>query len=602
MDDAPSSIPPMFGRAFDATDERFVGASKKCSGRDFAHYPVGELLDRHWEPVFSYASLCAESARTAGVLASAAFTRLFDESLRQTGPTVAWRPQLLVTVLRIAAEWQADHRRRLLCPELREATDFRNHAGTLCRPTGQRRLLAEAFERLPELGRCLVWHTEVEGEPLAVPAELLGLADEEASVELARAGEQLRERFLGVHRAWAPEKECRHFNRMLDVTYRRGGMDIDADLRRHLERCSHCRFAAHELERFNGPLAVPLAEAVLGWAAVGYVESRPGRGRPTADVAPMPETGTVPRVPGDSTGSGGAGHGSRAMARRASRRKRNRRALVVTVATTSALALGPLVVWSLTTGAQEGEGTSDVPTSSPSTVPGATPSWVGAGDGAGAIEEGQLLNAATGLCLGVERKPVSGAEVGMTDCGSAASQRWSYGSDGLLRDANAPGLCLDSSLAYLVRLASCAGGAKAGSGNMRYDFTRQGALLPRSHPDLALAPAAAKGRSDLVLKLQDDGDEQRWTFDDSEPSLQMKAVGWDSASRTPSTAPTGSGRSASAAASATARPTQAAVTPSATSTSSTTGPAECSAYYSCYDMGGYGGWSRHGRGGRGGNR
>ncbi|MFD5761092.1 hypothetical protein ACFWIZ_39450, partial [Streptomyces sp. NPDC127044] len=71
---------------FEVSDERLAADLKKSSGNTPAHHPVGELLDRHWEAVFAYARLCTNGVRPAGMLTTAAFTRLFGESLRQTGP------------------------------------------------------------------------------------------------------------------------------------------------------------------------------------------------------------------------------------------------------------------------------------------------------------------------------------------------------------------------------------------------------------------------------------------------------------------------------------------------------------------------------------
>ncbi|GAB2783127.1 hypothetical protein GCM10027073_14780 [Streptomyces chlorus] len=44
-------------------------------------------------------------------------------ALRRNGPSSAWRPQLLVTVRRIAAERDGDHRRDMLHPDLTTTTD-----------------------------------------------------------------------------------------------------------------------------------------------------------------------------------------------------------------------------------------------------------------------------------------------------------------------------------------------------------------------------------------------------------------------------------------------------------------------------------------------
>jgi DNA-directed RNA polymerase specialized sigma24 family protein len=191
--DAGLSNSPTPARPSAVTDEQLSAELKKWSGATPALQPVGELLDRHWEAAFAYARLCTDGARPAGMLTTAAFTRLFGETLRQTGPTSAWRPQLLVTVRRIAAEWDADRRRDMLHPELRTDTGEGDQAVARLLPPADRRLLSGAFQRVPQSARCLLWHVEVEGEPLAVPAALLGLEEEDARVELGRARDRLRE-------------------------------------------------------------------------------------------------------------------------------------------------------------------------------------------------------------------------------------------------------------------------------------------------------------------------------------------------------------------------------------------------------------------------
>ncbi|MGN9762345.1 ricin-type beta-trefoil lectin domain protein [Streptomyces sp. SD31] len=270
------------------TDAQLSAELKKWTGATPALHPVGELLDRHWEAGFAYARLCTADARSAGMLTTAAFTRLFGETLRQTGPTAAWRPQLLVTVRRIAAEWDDDRRRELLHPELRTEPGSGERVAARLLPPADRRLLSGAFQRLPQSARCLLWHSEVEAEPLAIPAGLLGLDEEDARVELRRAHERLREECLQVHRELAPEQECRRYLRMLDVTYRRGGVDVDPDLRAHLDRCGHCSDTAGQLCFFNAGLGVALAEAVLGWGARAYLEARASRAENPAEAEPAP--------------------------------------------------------------------------------------------------------------------------------------------------------------------------------------------------------------------------------------------------------------------------------------------------------------------------
>ncbi|MFF7791017.1 ricin-type beta-trefoil lectin domain protein [Streptomyces sp. NPDC007991] len=604
MNDAGPSNSPGPARRIGATDEQLSAELRKWTGATPALHPVGELLDRHWEAASAYARLCTDGSRSAGILTTAAFTRIFGETLRQTGPTSAWRPHLLVTVRRIAAEWATDHRRDMLHPELLSGTDEGKRVAARLLPQQHRRLLSGAFQRLPQSARCLLWHVEVEAEPLAVPAGLLGLDAEGARVELDRARDRLREESLQLHRELAPDEECRRYLRLLDVTYRRGGLGVDPDLRAHIQGCGHCSAAADQLGRFNHGLGLALAEAVLGWGGLEYAQSRPGGvaqsgvtdvprpgpetaaagiGLP-ADVAggeafPDPvvlagmagESFTDPvgtpaalttektahshagfPAPPDTPPAGGTTPGPRAAgprtaarrsAHKAARRSARRRNLTVSILTVSGLVVVPLVLWSL---GNSGEGPRQAGAGRPSQTPGSgaekptgDPSWVGSGDAEKGALRGRLHNVDSGLCVGVDGdKAVDDAEAELTPCSSAAAQQWTYETDGLLRNVSAPGLCLDSHLGYSVRLAPCVGESQPESKNIRYDFTLQGALVPRWNQDLALAPAATDGSGSLVLKNRADDADQRWVIDTSKADLQMEAVNWHAEAPAPRPTPT----------------------------------------------------------------
>ncbi|MFB6847429.1 ricin-type beta-trefoil lectin domain protein [Streptomyces sp. NPDC056373] len=845
MKDAGPSNSPASPGGFGVTDEQLSAELRKWTGATPALHPVGELLDRHWEAAFAYARLCTDGPRSAGMLTTAAFTRLFGETLRQNGPTSAWRSHLLVTVRRIAAEWAGDHRCGMLHPELLAGGGEGERPASRLLPSRHRRLLSGAFQRLPQSARCLLWHVEVEAEPLASPAALLGLDEEGARVELERARDRLREECLQLHRELAPDQECRRYLRLLDVTYRRGGLDIDPDLRAHIEGCGHCSVAADQLDQFNHGLGVALSEGVLGWGGWAYAESRigeagdhagggraPGRGRPGAvagaaatgapaaaarelfpdpvalarevfpepagmayeimpdpvpaaredfpgpageanevfpgpageagegvpgptsearegfpappraarEVPPGPAaaarkgltgpagavreglkgpagavrkgltnpaaavrkgltdqaraarrglkgparaaregltdqagavregltdqagaarrgltdqagavrkgltdqaravregltgparaardgladpadaargtsgpagtTGAVfpapPRTARDAfpgsagegregfpdpialagavgesftepggpaavpppvprAGSGGpagdaaqapadAGRplptatvtpahrseGSRSAARRsarsahkAARRVARRRNLTVGILTVGGLVVLPLVLWSTGDSGDSTPAGADRPAGeAPDPDGGSTdPSRTGAGDARQGALRGRLHNVASDLCVGIDgKKAVEGGEAELTTCSADAAQQWTYETDGLLRNLAAPDLCLDSQLGYSVRLAPCAGASRPDPKSIRYDFTLQGALVPRWDQDLALAPAATDGSGALVLKARTDDEVQRWVIDTSKADLQMQAVNWN---------------------------------------------------------------------------
>nr|WP_239135145.1 RICIN domain-containing protein [Streptomyces sp. SID12488] len=568
------------------------------------------------------------------MLTTAAFTRLFGESLRQSGPTSAWRPHLLVTVRRLAAEWEGDHRHEMLHPELRSRPGSGNRVAARLLPAPDRRLLSRAFQNLPQSARCLLWHAEVEAEPLEIPAGLLGLSAEDAAVELGRARGRLREECLHVHREVVPQEECRRYIRLIDVTCRRRSFDIDPDLAKHLADCMHCRYAADQLNQFNGDLALALAEGVLGWGARAYLESRPGRAAESAIVeveqAPIIEIATVesvlpvPRVlaqappmptnPPVSTELA-VRPGSHRSAHKAARRAVRRRNRVLAAATVSALVLVPLVLWSVL-GSDDEDG-STAETSPPDTATTGSdtagdPSWAGSGETTKGALRGRLHNVESELCIGiVGGEAVKGAEAELTSCSSAAGQEWSYEKDGLLRNVADPDLCLDSHLGYSVQLAPCTGASQPGAKNVRYDFTLQGTLVPRLDQELALTPADAAGEGDapLVLKSREESADQHWVFDSSSPSLQMQAVNWDAASEPipptvkkspePSTTPTPTPTAPQPS------PTPSAATPTPSASNPTSAPCYHYGYYNCGNgqntsggygygygggYGGYGGW------------
>ncbi|MFF5964894.1 ricin-type beta-trefoil lectin domain protein [Streptomyces collinus] len=738
MKDAGPSNSPAPARRFGATDEQLSAELRKWTGATPALHPVGELLDRHWEAAFGYARLCTDGPRSAGMLTTAAFTRLFGETLRQNGPTSAWRSHLLVTVRRIAAEWAGDHRLDMLHPELLSGTGEGERPASRLLPSQRRRLLSGAFQRLPQSARCLLWHVEVEAEPLTSPAGLLGLDEEGARVELDRARDRLREECLQLHRELAPDEECRRYLRLLDVTYRRGALDLDPDLRAHIEGCGHCDAAADQLDQFNHGLGAALSEAVLGWGGRAYAQSRaneagesPGNGRPTErgrhggaagaataetpaaaarelfpdpvalarevfpDPAgrayeiipdpvrparePFPEPAArqrrevfpdpVPAARESSPGPTGEGRGAfpdpvalsgtvgesftdpggpaavplppaaagagtpvdrahapvttgeglsvpppvpaspgsrpegprtaaRRSAHRTARRAARRRNLTAGILTVSGLVVLPLVLWSTGNSGDGAPAGTDRPSGeAPDSEAGGVttdPSWAGAGDAAKGALSGRLHNVASDLCVGIEgKKAVEDGEAELTTCSADATQRWTYETDGLLRNGADPDLCLDSQLGYSVRLAPCAGASRPDPKNIRYDFTLQGALVPRWDQDLALAPAATNGSGALVLKARTDDEAQRWVIDTSKADLQMEAVNWNAAAPAPRPTPTPAPTP-----SKTPEPTP---TPSATSpapkpTPSTPAATESPCYhygYSCdadgrYDNPGYG--------------
>lgn len=526
MKDSVRSISPHTDQPFDVTDEGLALELRNSSGKSPAHRPVGELLARHWDAVFDYAGLCTVGSQAAGMLTTTVFTRVFGEALRQTGPTAAWRPHLLSTAVRITGEWATGERRELVHPELRSRPHARDRAagaGWRLPPSDNRRLVFRAFLGLTEPARCLLWHRTVEAEALRIPAGLLGLGLEEARAELERARELLREGCLRAHRDLAPAEECRQYSRLLDVCVQRGDAALDPDLRRHMARCAHCRYAAGQLDHSGGRPALLLAEALLGWGARSYLDSRPGR-RAAVDVAaapvgvpgapsfpvprqlsgsfadalagpgpapvpfrasvPLPLPAPVPVRPSDPFAAVaeldmGPRHSARS---RSSSRSRSRsharsrsageyasgssrfpggRQITLAVLGVSGCVLVPLALWSSPWAGGTSENSAAPGTMGASAFPASRPSWVGSDNQPAGTLSGRLHDAATGLCLDIDGGvPALHAEAVAAKCGESVSQQWSYEADGQLRSLADLGLCLSSSQNFSIELGTCADSSK----------------------------------------------------------------------------------------------------------------------------------------------
>ncbi|MFE6526400.1 RICIN domain-containing protein, partial [Streptomyces sp. NPDC057794] len=322
------------------------------------------------------------------------------------------------------------------------------------------------------------------------------------------------------------------------------------------------------------------------------------------DPAPVPAP--APAAPAPPAGApGGRPPGARAAARRsahkAARRAARRRHLTAGVLTVGGLVVLPLVLWSVAgdgnpSGAGRGAEEAPGPDATERTR---DPSWAGAGDAGNGALRGRLHNVGSGLCVGIEGdRAVEDAEAELVPCSTDTTQQWTYETDGLLRSGAAPELCLDSRLGYSVRLAPCTGAAQPDSRNVRYDFTRQGALVPRWDQDLALAPAATDGSGALVVKARADQDAQRWVVDASKADLRMEAVTWDVALPSPRPAPTRT--AAPTPAGTTAPPPSPSASPASPAPSGTaSGPPSCDRYgHHCDEDGRYGspGYSRPGYG------
>ncbi|MEV7074110.1 RICIN domain-containing protein [Streptomyces sp. NPDC093990] len=469
---------------------------------------VALLMARHWKPAQDYAVIClASSSATASMVAAAAFHQVLDR-LALGEPALALRPRTLVAVRDTVRQWTAEDRTTGVLPDLMKPNGGRGMRAAKSMTPENRKLAERSFQSLPGLARCLLWHTEVERESTTVPAALLGMDTDTASAALEQAREKFREGCVHAHRELAPTKDCRFYNRLLDVPIRRGGALLP-DVQQHLAECRYCRSAAEQLSHFEGGLGVLIAEAVLGWGARRYLELRAGRTPPPAARGRgagrhgAGRRGILARIPAPGRRAPGEGGGLRSS-----------RTLLTGVGLTSAGLLAAM----LAAGLWSHDGGADPAASNSATGSGTTP-------GAGTRTPGtaqlptapavtRLRNAAADLCLDIRGVVKAGASTELAACSGGLTQRWSYGADGLLRSEADPELCLDSHKdAGVVILGTCADEKSKRADDVRYDLTVQGELLPRWDEQLALAPTAGNPGTDVVVKVRDRSDQQRWLAD-----------------------------------------------------------------------------------------
>ncbi|MGW7275914.1 RICIN domain-containing protein [Streptomyces sp. NPDC054864] len=525
--------PPRTGASPEESDTS-LAARLRGGSEGESDQPVALLLARHWQATYDYSAICLASwSSSASMVAAASFHRVLEQMV-SAEPGGALRPYLLVTVRETVRGWTVDERISALMPELRKPTGGRGMRAATTMTPEKRRLAARSFWALPGVAQCLLWHTAVEADDISIPAGLSGLSVDLAAAALEQAREQFRAGILRGHRELAPTEECPLYNRIIDVTIRRGGTLLP-DVQQHLSSCRHCCDVTEQLSFVEGELGTLLAEAVLGWGARRYLESRPGRGGATKRGA-----GTAGQ--GGKHAGGGGRHrppshvplpagGPHASTRPPSR------ALRTGAAVGSVALLATVLVIALSSG--DGGGDGAVPptgmsgmTGSHDARPSAAPEPPSAGTSPptsaghpGRSDQGRLRNTEADLCLDVRGKVKPGAEVKLTKCSAAESQQWSYDKNGLLSSAANPQLCLDSHRDDgVLILGPCVAPSTAHADEVRYDLTARGELLPRWHEGLAVAPASSRKGAEAVVKVRDGSPEQRWKLDSSTSSPKSRST------------------------------------------------------------------------------
>ncbi|MEU3294834.1 cellulose-binding domain-containing protein [Streptomyces longwoodensis] len=256
------------------------------------------LFSECWDAVLSYADLCTSGSTAAHQLAREAFAlgirearAAEDGSRRGTGrraPRLPRIPLLLTAVRTTAAAWEAQGQGHKLDPDLRLWLNS-DKAARYTGPPLRRPIALRGLRDMQEPDAALLWLAEVEALPLRAVARRQGLDPAAAAQELDEVRGLFRDRCHRNHLDTPMDAECRSYVRLLDAVTRSPVADTPGDLSRHLATCQECAEAAACLRLHGGGLPAALAQGVIGWGGLAYLERRRraaevrlGAGRPAA--------------------------------------------------------------------------------------------------------------------------------------------------------------------------------------------------------------------------------------------------------------------------------------------------------------------------------
>ena len=238
----------------------------------------GVLYERHRPAARSLAGHLARNGSDADDLVSESFTRVLRAIERGKGPDVAFRPYLLTAMRRI--HWERVNAARREDPTDPADLTADDHLGELFIDPAldglDGALAVQAFTRLPERWRLVLWHTQVEQLEPAEVAPLLGITPNAVAALAYRAREALRRSFLDVHVGAGTRNETCHRVCETMPAMVRGGLSAaeTAEVDGHLSDCDDCRAFYAELVGVNAGMRAFVGPAVLGPAAAGYLRDR----------------------------------------------------------------------------------------------------------------------------------------------------------------------------------------------------------------------------------------------------------------------------------------------------------------------------------------
>ncbi|MCZ7456437.1 ricin-type beta-trefoil lectin domain protein [Streptomyces sp. WMMC940] len=492
---------------------------------------VRELQRRHLPVVAGYAQLFTVSAPSGRQLADEAFFRAVEEVCEGVDPSGTWRHHALTHVGEAALDWAADERREWLRPDFLAWV----HTADVSRGSKSPNAMISAFYQLPERLRSALWYAVVDDEPYSEVATHLGTTSGAVPDLAAKAQVAMRDAYAQEHLSRRGTAECRGFKRIIEAAAQARGGDRHPDLAAHLTRCVDCGVLLSGLTGLSGSPRTLLAEGLLMWGGGAYTERVPTRGTP--ETKPL-EQGTEPGAGGResrldvhaalgevSNGPGRPGPAHRSVPGHRTVKAAGGMAAMVAVAAVAAVASHDVLPesWNVSglvrpqpsrpadpspssTPSRSADGT---PSGGPNTDPGReAPAPVPVGT------PSQIVHASTGLCLDVENQVVDKRVSAVAaPCGSGATQRWTFDTDGHLHNEADSDFCLkvggDSAV---VGIRPCTSDDPDKRSRMTFVISENGAIHSKPQSDQVIVPVATSSDEvrQLVLKESSGVGDERW--------------------------------------------------------------------------------------------
>ncbi|MEW2811118.1 hypothetical protein AB0929_29125 [Streptomyces massasporeus] len=289
--------------------------------------PLFEVIHRrHGDAALAYALTCTPSVQVAKDLVSSAFGCLRDQiaspvPLEQGRHSGCVRLQLLEAV-RLAAVTRALRSPHSFLPEF-----TRWIRGGSMWPMLDDGQLALAYEQLPPLAQCLLWHALAEGDDDSDISAISGLSGGELARGLQRANLALRQVRIDLYCERMENADClQYLQSVTDFP----GTSLDPAVADHLGNCPRCFALYEDLVDLDARASRHLPLRLLGWWPVQEYQANKRQFRsPSFDFRKRPRRGAAPVAATSATG--GARHRKPSAYRRFMAPAKRRRAVALAV-------------------------------------------------------------------------------------------------------------------------------------------------------------------------------------------------------------------------------------------------------------------------------